>query len=67
MDEAARMPKDARCRMIDMVEFVRRVSENKRRQTGASEAGRQAKRAIREREQFVPKSVAPVRPIDGSF
>lgn len=54
-------------RLTDIATLVKRVQDMKLREAAASKATDAARRAIRERGQFVPKSIPPAQQIDFSF
>lgn len=54
-------------RAVEIVDFVKRIAEQKHRQAAAIQATERARKSIQRREQFVPKEVLPDKPVDLSF
>jgi len=54
-------------RLTDITTLVKRIQDMKQREAAASRALDAARKAIRERGQFVPKRVAPIQRSDFSF
>jgi hypothetical protein len=51
----------------DAAAVVKRVQEVKQREFAANQAAQTARNAIREREQFLPKTITPARAIEFRF
>ena len=61
------MTKDSQNRTVEIVELVKRIAEQKRREAAATQATERARKAIQRREQFVPKQVTPEKPVELNF
>jgi len=51
------MTDDSQNRTAEIVELVKRIAEQKRREAAASQALERARKSIERRERFVPKQI----------
>ena len=61
------MASDEITTMIEAVELVKKVNEQKRRQLATNQAAQRAREEIASRQRFIHKQITPVKPVVLSF
>jgi len=61
------MTDDSQSRATEIVDFVKRIAEQRQRQAAAVQAAERARECIQRRERFVPKGIVPDKPVELNF